>query len=90
MRVKLDDREFEVSPLTLGDWKKIEKKFGGSIQQLFTDPTFDQISYIIWCAIHKHNPQVKQEEVDELIVPGSTEYREIMDLLTPGSAEAKK
>jgi len=90
LKVKLGDREFEITPFTLGDWKKIEKKLGGSIQQLSTNPTFEQISYLIWYALHKHDPQIKQEEVDELIIPGSAEYREIMELLTPGSAEAKK
>jgi len=89
LKVRLGDREFEISPLTLGDWKKIEKRFGGNMQQLSTNPTFDQISYIIWYAIHKHDNSVRQEEIDELIVPGSKEYKEIMELLTPGSAKAK-
>lgn len=81
MKIRLKDREFEIQPLTLGDWKKLEKKFGGNIQKFTNNMTFEEISYVIYYALNKYNPGLTQEELDELIIPGSSTYKEILTFL---------
>ena len=79
MKVKLGEREFEVQPLTLGDWKKIEQKVG-NINQMVSNPTFKQMSEILFYILHKADSSLTQEQVDDMLIPGSKEYNELVNI----------
>jgi len=73
MIVKLGEKEYDIQPLNLNDWVNLESKVG-RIDKLGQDLSISSLRHILTYVLKKSDPQLTEEQVGSMFVPGSEDF----------------
>jgi len=85
MKLKIEDKDIKLNPLTLNDLVELEQKIGKKLSALSDgDMGMGEIRFIVWLSVKKQNNELTEEQVGESLVLGSAKLAEIQNHLMGG------